>query len=160
MKPGPSIFLFAILAGVAGPVGCGALSEPVKWVVVGNPTPPDPKTLPPPRHYPQDLPIGEPLPIEVVRSGSTFYFDNRSTRSYRDVEVWLNLQYGARIREIPIGRSQPIPMRRFVNHHSERYPTGSFLRPKDNRPLLLVDLVLDGKIRKTTTRLTEGWQRP
>jgi hypothetical protein len=148
--------LLAILAGS----GCGVLDEPLKQLVLGDSAPPDPKTLPTPRHYPKDAVIDEPLTIEVRREGGWIRLDNRTTRSYAQVELWLNHEYGHTIAHLPIGLSKRIPLGAFINNQSERYPIGSILRPKENRVLILVDLIQDKKIYKLTTRLVENWEKP
>jgi len=79
---------------------------------------------------------------------------------YKDVQVWLNQQYGAYLAVVPIGHGPLLNMESFINEHGERYPVGRFLQPDRDKPLVLTDLVIDGKMHKLVVRLAEGWKRP
>ena len=112
----------------------------------------------PPMLYPGALPLEDPIDIEVVRSGNAIRLVNRSVRSYRDVEVWLNQDYGARLNELPIGASQPIDLESFVNRYGELYPVGRFLTPDRDQALVMAELVSSGRIHKITVRLGDDWR--
>lgn len=111
------------------------------------------------RMYPEELPIGDALDIQVTRVGNAIRLDNRTTRRYHDAELWLNRQYGAQIGEVVIGPGPLLSLESFVNHYAEKYPMGGFLDPDSNRPLVLADLVVDGKIHKLVVRLDEDWRQ-
>ena len=108
--------------------------------------------------YPQQAPLGPSLDIEVIREGNAIIFDNRSVAAYAGVQVWLNHEFGAEISELPIGRSKPIALESFINHYGEVYPVGWFLRPERDRPLIMADLVDQGKLHKLTVRLQGRWR--
>jgi len=112
-----------------------------------------------PTRYPDDAPLGEPLAIEVIRTGNGIQLDNRTVNAYADTVLWLNEQYGAKIGDVAIGRGQPIALESFVNHHGETYPVGRFLQPDADRPLILADLVVEGTRHKLTVRL-QDWRQP
>ena len=111
------------------------------------------------RMYPEELPIGEPLDIQVTRIGNGIQLDIRTTRRYDEAELWLTRQYGAQIGEVPVGRSPLISLGSFANHYGEVYPVGGFLSPDADRSLVLADLVVDGEIHKIVVRLNPDWQQ-
>jgi hypothetical protein len=113
-----------------------------------------------PQFYPAEAKIANPLDIEVVRVGNAIRFDNRTVSEYYDVEIWLNQQYGAHITHIRIGHNEPISLKGFVNQYGEVYPVARFLAPDADQPLVLADMLLDGKIHKLTVRLRNDWRRP
>jgi len=117
--------------------------------------------LQPPRFYPEQMEVGEPLEIEIVRvNRKRITIDNRTTQPWDGGRIWLNRQYGAVIDEIPIGRSEPIALVNFVNMHGEQFPVGSLLTPEQSRALIAADLEANGKLHKLVVRLEEDWQAP
>lgn len=108
--------------------------------------------------YPDQAPVARPLPIGIIRKDRALIIDNQTARVYRDVVLWLNHQYGARIDKIPIGRGEPIALRNFINRYGEPFPTSKPLQPQTARPLLMADLEIDGKLHKLVVRLEEGWR--
>lgn len=110
--------------------------------------------------YPDDMEIGESLRIEVIRNGRSIVLDNRSVESYENVVLWLNQEYGATIPMIEIGRNQPIALSHFVNWFGDTYPLARFLNPDRDKTLITAEIQLQGKLRKLTVRLEEGWDRP
>jgi hypothetical protein len=111
------------------------------------------------RYYPEAMPIGPPLPIEVVRvDNEHIRFDNRGVTAFTDVKVWLNRQYGGLVDRIPVGRSKPVALLDFVNHHRERYPIAGFLSPDRSQALIMAGAEIDGQIRKLPVRLEEDWR--
>lgn len=112
------------------------------------------------RAYPQELPIGDPLNVEIVREGNAIRLDNRTPRAYENVELWLNHEYGAPIDTLPVGRGRPIDIESFTNQFGESYPVAELLQPERNRKLVMADVVVNGEIRKLTVRLAPDWRRP
>jgi hypothetical protein len=112
-----------------------------------------------PRHYPQALPIAKSLDIEVRRDGNAIVLDNRTVNSYPNAQIWLNRSFGADVQSIDIGSNKPLNLRSFVNQHGEVYPVARFLAPDADQPLVLADLIVDGKIHKLHVRL-EDWRHP
>lgn len=147
--------LLMILVFVAA--GCEAISHVTSSILPSRPVAahPDPMT------YPQDMAVGEPIDVQVIRlDRRNVRFDNRSTLAMRDVTVYLNNQYGAVLPSLPIGDSGPVALNQFVNEHAERFPVGSFLEPEKSQVLLLADAVIDGKVRKMYVRLAKDWDKP
>ncbi len=111
------------------------------------------------RYYPEAMPVGPPLPIEVVRvDNEHIRFDNRGVTEFSEVKVWLNRQYGAIVDRIPVGRSRPVALLEFINHHRERYPIAGFLSPDRSQALIMAGAEIDGEIRKLPVRLEEDWR--
>jgi len=112
-----------------------------------------------PREYPHAAEIAEPLNIEVVREGNAIKLVNLTVTRYENVQLWLNQQYGADLAYVPIGHSEFLDLESFINEHGEPYPVGRFLQPDRDKPLVLADLVMDGKIHKLVVRLHD-WKHP
>ena len=108
--------------------------------------------------YPQQLPLEQPIDIEVVRTGNAVRLVNRSVRSYENVEIWLNQDYGARLNRVPVGASQSIDLESFVNQYGELYPIGKFLTPDRDLALVMAEIVTAGQIHKLTVRLADDWR--
>lgn len=138
--------------------GCGLLRELNLPLVTPSGERLDAPTVA--RAYPDHLPIGEPLTIEVIRDGNGIRLDNRTARSYENAELWLNHEFGAPLDTVPVGRGRAINIESFTNHFGETYPVAEFLRPEQDRKLVLADLVVDGEIRKLTIRLADDWRQP
>ena len=114
-----------------------------------------------PRYYPETMPVGEPLEIEIVRQNrKRITIDNRTTQPWDGGRIWLNRQYGAVIDEIPVGKSQNIALIEFVNLHGEQFPVGSFLAPEKSRDVIAADLEANGQLHKLVVRLADDWQEP
>ncbi len=135
--------------------------EGVRHVLVSaNPAGQNPDQTPTARAYPEDLPIGPALDIEVVRADRKhIVLDNRTARPYHGAMLWVNEQWGGQIEQVPIGKGKPIALVNLINHHAEPFPVGSFLEPDQARNVVLADLVADGEVHKLLVRLPEDWQR-
>lgn len=110
------------------------------------------------RIYPENLPIGEPLDVQVTRVGDAVRLDNRTVQRFENAELWLNHQYGAEIGEVGIGGNEPLSLRSFRNVHGESFPIGGWLTPDLDRSVVSADLVTGGKIHKLLVRLEKDWQ--
>ncbi len=154
----PRLMIAVLLTPAAFALGgCEAISHVTTSLLPTRPTP----AAAEPMHYPDDAETAEPLDILVVRMDRrTIRFDNRTTRPLDEVTVYLNHEYGAVLETLPIGGSGPIALSRFVNHHAERYPIGSFLEPEKAKVLLLADAVVDGRVHKMNVRLIDEWDAP
>lgn len=113
-----------------------------------------------PALYPKDAERGEPLDIQVDRTGFAITLNNRTPVVYTDVEIWLNHEFYRRIDRLDIGESESFLLADFVNEHGESFPVGSLLEPEKAIPLINAALVQNGRIHAITVRLEENWQRP
>jgi len=113
-----------------------------------------------PRYYPEDMKVGKPLNIEVVRVGNAIRLVNYTVREYHDVELWLNEQYGGDIEHIKIGHNGLINLSSFINRYGEPYPVARFLAPDADTALVLGDLVVGDTLHKLTVRLGNDWRSP
>ncbi len=108
--------------------------------------------------YPAELESGEDLAIEIIRTDRRrIVIDNRTARAYENVQLWLNEQYGARLEQLPIGRSGDIALEDFTNHFGEPFPTGSLLEPEDARTLVKADLRIGDVLHPLLVRLEPDW---
>jgi hypothetical protein len=108
--------------------------------------------------YPKAAPLGDDLDILIIRHGWDIQLVNRTPRSYRDVQLWLNQQYVGDVNRIQIGAQNSVPLSDFVNSHREAYPVGGFLDPDRGYPLVLAELFTptDGKRHRLLVRLTNA----
>ena len=113
-----------------------------------------------PRPYPHDAKVAGGLDIEVIRDGNAIILDNRTTRTFENVPMWLNQEYGGTVGDVPAGRGTPLKLTSFVNHYGEPYPVAKFLQPELDRSLILAELYLDGRLHKLTVRLDDRWRQP
>jgi hypothetical protein len=99
--------------------------------------------------YPKDAPLGPDLDVLVVRTGGALELVNRTPSTYRNMQVWLNQQYVARIDAVQIGSPEGLgaaasrnrlDLARFINLHGEPFPTGGLLAPEKSFPVVLAEL--------------------
>jgi hypothetical protein len=90
--------------------------------------------------YPADTELGPDLDLVAKRTGPRLQISNRTPRVIRNMQVWLNRQYVREVPLIAIGSENNFRLTRFINRHSEPYPTGTLLAPDESEPLLLVEL--------------------
>lgn len=156
-----SVTVLILMAAAATAGGCGFIDElnlPLLTESGRRIDGADPFESPDPMEYPETAQIVEPIDIEIVRSGNAIRLHNRTVQRYENVQLWLNHQYGAEIDQVPIGESGPYALQSFVNQHGEPYPVALFLAPENDRPLVLADMVRDGRIHKLVVHLQEDWQ--
>lgn len=93
-------------------------------------------------NYPRSAPLGDDLDIVVERFGTEVTFTNRTARSFRNVQVWLNQQYVNTPATVLAGsdNSNGISVGDFVDWHGRSYPYGGFLRPDWNYPIVLAEI--------------------
>ena len=112
--------------------------------------------------YPATPDRGDTIEIEVIRTGNGIQLDNRTTRDYPRVTLWLNQEFGAPLGDVAIGRGDLVALRSFVNKYGEHYPVAKFLEPDADRPLVSAEITFEGdeKLHPVTVRLGETWRRP
>lgn len=113
-----------------------------------------------PRAYPVKAEVAGQLDIEVLRQGRGIVLENRTVSQYSNAELWLNQEFAAPVDEVVVGRGERLSLRNFTNRYAEYYPTAKFLQPEADRPLVLAELLIDGKIYKLPVRLADDWRRP
>jgi len=79
--------------------------------------------------YPKDAARGETLDIVVVQHSKHIAVVNLTAHRYEHVQLWLNQQYGAEIKQIKIGTDNRYSLLRFINEHGEHVPVAQFLAP-------------------------------
>ncbi len=94
--------------------------------------------------YPETAPRGSDLDI-LTRGKKSGYLrlTNRTPVNYQNVDLWLNQQYVAHMKEIKIasgGRSMSVPLSQFINRHGESFPVGGFLTPDKGFPVVQAEL--------------------
>ncbi len=90
--------------------------------------------------YPTDAPRGDDLDIVVVRSGSRIQLANRTPRSYRGMQLWLNEQWVGVADHIAIGVDNAFDLNNFVDQHGRTYPVAGLLAPDRSQPLVHAEL--------------------
>ncbi len=90
--------------------------------------------------YPKDAPLGDDLDMLVIHNGEAIQLINRTPMIYRDVHLWLNRQYVARIDQVRIGTGNHYDLAGFFNHYAEPFPVAAPLRPEIARRVLAAEL--------------------
>ena len=90
--------------------------------------------------YPAGKPLGTDLDIVVVRDRAAIELINRSARTYRDHQIWINQEYVTHADLIRIGTDNRFALTSFINHHGQFFPVGGFLTPDMIRPVVLAEL--------------------
>jgi hypothetical protein len=157
------VYRLIIVASIALLAGCSYVEELVSPVFEGA----GGKTLQEARAeaystrvYPDKAPLGDPLPIEIIREGKSITLENRSVNTIAGGQLWLNRQYAADLASIPVGRGEKISLSNFLNKQGDAYPVALFLYPDHDKPLVMADLLMDGKMHKLIVRLVDDWRRP
>ena len=127
--------IIMVAAGLVG--GCAGVVVDPKDVA-------ELKALP----YPESAPLGDDLRVIVVQhngllGGGTVKLTNITPRSYHDIQLWLNQQYVAKIKDLPVaigGKSEDISLDQFIDKHGRPYPTGKFLKPELAFPIVLAEV--------------------
>lgn len=156
----PRLFLIVFTLSLTG--GCGAVNEFFNNARIPFLSGEGRKLAQPraPRAYPGGGEAAGQLDIEVLRSGRGIVLENRTVAAYPNAELWLNQEYGAPVEQVAVGRNDRISLANFTNRYAEPYPTAKFLQPDADRPLVLAELLIDGKVYKLPVRLTDDWRRP
>ncbi len=94
-----------------------------------------------PRVYPKDLEFGGDLDIIVIQGRKALTLTNRTTRTYENIELWVNQRYAAHVGHIDIGTGTTVALESLINRYGESYPVPGFLRPDRSFPALLVEIV-------------------
>jgi len=92
--------------------------------------------------YPQSAPAGADLEVHVKQLMGSVEITNLTTNDYHDVQLWLNHQYVAVIKELKVsagGDSQTIALDKFIDRHRRHYPVGTFLKPDKGYPIVLAE---------------------
>lgn len=90
--------------------------------------------------YPAEAEYGPDLDLACERQQGTLRIANRTTRGYRDAQIWLNQQYVRVVGSIDIGPDNVYNLTRWVNHYEEPFPVGTLLAPDKAFPVVLAEL--------------------
>jgi hypothetical protein len=131
-------FLGALLVGTAicSTLACANVRQALYLPGGGtNPVPNSPRSARPWRPYPAQAELGADLDIVVSQAAGVVHLVNRTPKSYRNVQLWLNDQYGAKV-TVEIGPGNRFALTRFINEHAEHFPIAGILTPDKGFPIL------------------------
>jgi len=89
--------------------------------------------------YPEDATYGEDLDIVLVNHGQHIELVNRTPKTYKDMQLWLNQQYVYPIHGIAIGTGQNYLLNAFTNLYEESFRPNSFRKIKSPTPVVLAE---------------------
>jgi hypothetical protein len=92
--------------------------------------------------YPEAAQVGPDLDVILVKRGSTATLVNRTTTSYKDVQLWLNKQYVAKVPALTVGGREHLLLDDAINKYGEAFPVGGLLNPDKSYPIVLAELYL------------------
>lgn len=81
------------------------------------------------------------LDITVIQDRRFIKLTNRTTKTFNDVEVWVNQQFVTRVQSVPVGQTTAVPLKSLMNQYGEKYPVPGLFRPDRSFPALLVEMV-------------------
>ena len=90
--------------------------------------------------YPADSPLGTDLDIVVVRDRATIELINRTARTYRGHQIWINQEYVTNADLIGIGTDNRFALTSFIDQYGQFFPVGAFLTPDKTRRVVLAEL--------------------
>lgn len=143
---------------IAASVLCGC--ESIKYVatsVLPADKPEDAQRQP--HIYPQAMPLGKELSLEVTRVDRRHIrIENRTAVPYEKVQVWLNEQYGGTLDVLPIGDSGSISLAQFLNEFGEPFPVGAFLEPEKAAAVVAAVILVEGQLHPISVDLPANWR--
>jgi len=92
--------------------------------------------------YPAEVLVGPDLDVVLIQRGRSITLVNRTTTGFKDVQLWLNKQYVAKVSDLAVGASENIALDTAINKYGEAYPIGGLLNPDKTYPIVLAELLL------------------
>jgi|JI10StandDraft_1071094.scaffolds.fasta_scaffold1027667_1 hypothetical protein len=92
------------------------------------------------RQYPYWLKQVETLPVQVLTEGETMVIVNATTRSFDNVDVWLNERYVQHVDRIAPGENKRLAMASFWDIRGEGPNPGGLFRYYQPTPIRLVQI--------------------
>lgn len=90
--------------------------------------------------YPADAEVGPSLDVLAETWRHELHLINRTARTYRDMQLWLNREYVREVERVRIGEGNYFDLRSFVNRWQEPYPIGWLLAPERRLELVHAEL--------------------
>lgn len=97
------------------------------------------------RQYPFWLPLGETIDAQVITEGETMVIVNATTRSFSDVDVWLNERYMCHVDSLAAGENRRLGMGEFWDIRGEGPNPGGIFRYYRPTPVRLVQIQVDNE---------------
>jgi len=95
------------------------------------------------RQYPYWLPQGETIEAQVLTEGEDILIVNATTRSFSNVDVWLNERYLHHVDNIAAGENLRLSLAVFWDVRGEGPNPGGLFRYYEPTPVRLVQLQLN-----------------
>lgn len=92
------------------------------------------------RIYPQQLPRGETLDVQVFRGGRTLSATNSTTRDFGPSTLWLNKRFGRAIDGWQPGQTLTLDLNEFYDEFGEQFRGGGFFARETPEDVVLVQL--------------------
>ncbi len=109
---------------------------------------------------PANIETATVLDIELTRiNRKHIQLDNRTASAISNAQIFINNDYGTTIPFILVGKNPSIPLASFINEYGYEFPTGSMLRPENNKIVVTAELIINGKSHRLPVRLVDKWQR-
>lgn len=99
-----------------------------------------PASIPHARPYPEDIPAGPTIDIQVFPRATRLELTNTTARSFGPSTLWLNKAYSRPIDGLAVGQSLSIPLAEFRNEHGEPFRGGGFFATEPPDRLVLAQL--------------------
>ena len=97
--------------------------------------------------FPERMPVGETLPIQVVREDTRVTITNTTAQTIPATRLWLNKWFSRPLDSLGVGETVTLQLRDFRDEYSEPFPAGGFWATDAGDPVVTAHLELDGRLR-------------
>lgn len=95
------------------------------------------------RPYPNHLPQGETVRVQVLSDGISIDVVNATATGYRDFDLWLNRRYCRYVPRLDAGESITLRLDTFWDHLGEGPQVGGFFATREPTPIVLAEIQID-----------------
>lgn len=97
------------------------------------------------RPYPQQLPQGETIQVQVLNEGDVMVVINATSRGFEKIDLWLNQRYLCHLDRLAPGETVRLSFDRFWDVRGEGPNPGGALRYFQPTPIRLAQIQVDEK---------------
>lgn len=99
------------------------------------------------RAFPERTPVGETLPIQVVRDGTQITLTNTTATSLPESTMWLNKWFSRPVERLGVGETVTFNLREFRDEFSEPFRAGGFWATSAGDNVVTAHIEIDGRLR-------------
>lgn len=96
--------------------------------------------------FPERMPVGDTLPIQVVREDTRITMTNTTARALPATRMWINKWFSLPIDSLEVGETITLQLRDFRDEFSEPFRAGGFWATAAGDPVVSAHLELNGRL--------------